>query len=252
MIFLCSLSLSDWGNIFTIILGAAAVFTAIATAIALFRQYELQKKQHKLNEEQLDTQQLEHQPFFVFRQESHLEMGNMTTSFTITNTGCMIKEFPNIKVNKIIGLSAFNKSTYESFMLYVPIYFYTGTSHLYDGAPKNNQYKGEICKVHGAEGNLTKLYDIRENLTKNIENELKSDDWIIFGHIYEFCKIGYIDMYGNKRYEYNRNGELFSKNEYDRIISEKKEKYGSKRFKYEDFPVDEIVKDFLDKIHKNE
>lgn len=53
------MSLADWGAIGNILLGIASVFTAIVTARMLYKQHELQK-------EQLNAQQLEHQPSFQF------------------------------------------------------------------------------------------------------------------------------------------------------------------------------------------
>lgn len=71
----CCLTLADWGAIGNIVLGATSVFTAIITARMLYKQHELQK-------EQLNAQQLEHQPSFQFTRTDD--------KLIISNKGCVL------------------------------------------------------------------------------------------------------------------------------------------------------------------
>ena len=66
---MCSWGLSEWGYFANIVLAVMSVFTAIVTARMLI-------KQHKLQREQLNAQQLEHQPIF--------ELIQCEDSFTIS------------------------------------------------------------------------------------------------------------------------------------------------------------------------
>lgn len=67
-------SLADWGHVANIVLAVMSVFTAIVTVYMLH-------KQHKLDKEKFEAQQLEHQPIF------QLEKNNDETTLTISSSG---------------------------------------------------------------------------------------------------------------------------------------------------------------------
>lgn len=71
-----NLGLSEWGDIANIVIAVASVATAIVTAIVLC-------KQHRLQKEQLNAQQQEHQPKFYFkRYDDRLEICNKGIALT--------------------------------------------------------------------------------------------------------------------------------------------------------------------------
>lgn len=73
---MCTWGLSEWGDIANIVIAVASVATAIVTAIVLCKQYFLQQ-------EQLNTQQLEHQPKFYFKHyDDRLEICNKGMALT--------------------------------------------------------------------------------------------------------------------------------------------------------------------------
>ena len=73
---MCTWGLSEWGDVANIIIAVASVATAIVTAIVLC-------KQHRLQKEQLNAQQQEHQPKFYFkRYDDRLEICNKGIALT--------------------------------------------------------------------------------------------------------------------------------------------------------------------------
>ena len=104
------MSLADWGAIGNTVLGVGSVFTAVVTAIVLC-------KQHKLQREQLNAQQLEHQPSFKLE---YNEYGHLTISCEIHN----IWSPATIDVRTILFITTKKISTGEQWGYYLPLLCY--------------------------------------------------------------------------------------------------------------------------------
>lgn len=110
MTILCSISLADWGSIFTIILGAASVFTAIATTIALSSQNNVKK--------------LENQPCFEFSYPVIEETKRKTENLVVVNKGRYIKSTPNLLIYTTIKISVHYRNPDRYYSKHIPIKFY--------------------------------------------------------------------------------------------------------------------------------
>ncbi|MCH5334439.1 MAG: hypothetical protein J1D86_01350 [Alistipes sp.] len=110
------LSLSDWGNIFTIILGVTSVFTAIVTAYILIKQYKVQKTQFRI----------EQQPIF------HIEKNDKGTILKISNNGYTMGETANVSLSTIMCIKISVKRRFRipiSYCLCIPIKYYIWTHY---------------------------------------------------------------------------------------------------------------------------
>ena len=181
-------SLADWGYIANIVLAIMSVFTAIVTACMLC-------KQHKLQKEQLNAQQLEHQPRFQFNQTED--------ALIISNDGCEISETARIEIIPMIIIEATKRYTSEQFMTCIPIQYYADIHKTYN-------YKGTLakCSYTSAE-NLIKLKQIVEG----VKNRIKLTGLRLVGlwdeeelvKVSDLVKIEYVDIYKVKRFVYYYN-----------------------------------------------
>lgn len=181
-------SLADWGYIANIVLAIMSVFTAIVTACMLC-------KQHKLQKEQLNAQQLEHQPRFQFHQAED--------ALIISNDGCEISETARIEITPMIIIEATKLDTSEQFMTCIPIQYY---SDIY----KTYSYKGALlkCRYTSIE-DLTRLQQVVEEVKNRIK--LSGLSWVCLWDeeelvkVSDLVKIEYVDIYKIRRFVYYYN-----------------------------------------------
>ena len=179
---------ADWGSVANIILAVMSVFTAIVTACMLC-------KQHKLQKEQLNAQQLEHQPRFQFHQTDD--------ALIISNDGCEISETARIEITPMIVIEVTKFTPYEAYMTCIPIQYY---SDIY----KTYNYKGPLVKCsYTSKDNLAKLQQIVEG----VKNRIKLTGLRLVGlwdeeelvKVSDLVKIEYVDIYKVKRFVYYYN-----------------------------------------------
>ena len=106
---MCSWGLNEWGDIANIAIAVVSVVTAIVTACMLI-------KQHKLQQEQLNAQQLEHQPIF--------ELIQCEDSFTISAKGASMVSPAKIEITPIITIepakSVLEDGRYRRYLVTIP------------------------------------------------------------------------------------------------------------------------------------
>ena len=187
---MCSWGLSEWGDIANIVLAIASVATAIVTAVVLC-------KQHKLQREQLNAQQLEHQPIFEFVQGDD--------SFTIISKGASMSSPAKIEITSAIVLepakATMEDGRYCRYIVAVPYKNYTNIEHTYN-------LSGKIIECsYASTETLLKLKQLVERVQWRIKNPISSGIVAENLPVYatDLIKIEYVDMYKIKRelYYYN-------------------------------------------------
>ena len=114
---MCTSELSIWGDIANIVIAVASVATAIVTAIVLC-------KQHKLQKEQLNAQQLEHQPSF------HSEYDKSGDKRVISCDCYDMWSTAHIELNTIIAIQIYLDYD-RTAGYYIPIKYYTSKKLTY-------------------------------------------------------------------------------------------------------------------------
>lgn len=179
--------LSIWGDIANIAIAVASVATAIVTAIVLC-------KQHKLQREQLNAQQLEHQPIFEFVQGDD--------SFTIISKGASMSSPAKIEITPIITIepakSVLEDGRYRRYLVTIPYQRY------FTIKPTNN-LSGQIVECQNVDADkLLRLKHIAENvelwLKRPTCSGIVGEDLPVYTK--DLIKIEYVDMYKIKRILY--------------------------------------------------
>lgn len=184
---MCSWEFNEWGYFANIVLAAMSMFTAIVTARMLI-------KQHKLQQEQLNAQQLEHQPIFELIQSEN--------SFTISAKGASMVAPAKIEITPIITIeptkSVLEDGRYRRYLVTIPYQGYVTIK------PTNN-LSGQIVECQNVDADkLLRLKHIAEHVELWLKRPTCSG---IFGEdlpVYtkDLIKIEYVDMYKIKRILY--------------------------------------------------
>lgn len=218
-IMLCSMSLSDWGDIGNIFLGVSSVATAIVTAIVLIKQHRLQEKQHKLQIKQhlleknkLNAQQMEHQPLFQFNKTDEM--------LTITNAGCELSAPVSVQLHSMVIVKSEKllDDCLQNFICCHPVSYYDRQMS------STGQLKGDVAvaKFKSEDFNIlkTKIYNLNKYLSnwKNAPIDVPLTNVYYIG-ISDVVQIDYVDMYKISRTAYFCSSQPISKTRFDQLVA---------------------------------
>ncbi len=184
---MCTSELSMWGDIANIVIAVASVVTAIVTAIVLCKQYCLQQ-------EQLNTQQLEHQPVFNFK--------NTTKSLVITNTGDSMSSPAQIELHPllIVELERYIPYSEESLSLICCLEYQKYKSYIC-----TDNYNGVLFTCFKEPTNNGRfLFKQKEYLKNAIYPQITDDENLLKCNVrtFDLIKIKYKDRYKISRVVY--------------------------------------------------
>ena len=181
-------NLSIWGDIANIVIAVASIATAIVTANVL-------RKQHKLQKEQLNAQQLEHQPLFSF--------GKTTDDYlTISNNGYALTSPATITLQPLL-MVAFDRIANNSSEV-LDSYFWSMEIIRYSGRTYTANQDGLLIRYKKLSEDTEKL--LQEKITE-IRQRVKKYEVIynlssIEIRTTNLIKIEYVDMYKVSRTTY--------------------------------------------------
>lgn len=208
---LCSMSLSDWGDIGNIILGISSFLTAIATAIVLFKQHKLQIKQHLLEKDKLNAQQMEHQPLFQFKKTDEM--------LTITNAGSELSAPVNVKLHSMIVINSekFLDDDFQKCVCCCPVLYYDRMMS------STGQLKGDVAVAKFKSEDYTILINKVSDLEKYLCDFRNTPDNAPMINVYyidivDVIQIDYVDMYQISRTAYFWNSQPISKTRFDQLV----------------------------------
>ena len=196
------------GDIASIVLAIMSVITAIVTAIMLYKQYQLQQKQHDLEREKLKVQEMEHQPSFqITRNEDNL---------TISNIGCHLSAPIKTAITSmiIVKSSKYINEEWGSYVYCYPVLYYAKK-----GYGTTNIYGDLVIHLYDA-----KDYDTLKNKVQDIYkgflNPHKHEPMTYIGSvtISDLIEINYVDMYKKEHTVYYLDTQIVSKETFDRLI----------------------------------
>lgn len=195
------------GDIANIVLATMSVFTAIVTAIMLYKQYQLQQKQHDLESEKLEAQQLEHQPSFQFKRSEDC--------LTISNVGCYVSTpIKTTITSMIIVKSSKYINEWGSYVYCHPVSYYHrkgyGTTNIY-GNMVEHSYDAKDYNILKA-----KVQDIFKGFKDLPKHEFRT--YVGTVNISDLIKIDYVDMYKKAHTVYYLDAQLISQEIYDSLI----------------------------------
>lgn len=172
--------LNEWGDIANIVIAVASVATAIVTAVVLFKQYHLQQ-------EQLNAQQLEHQPEFTF--------SDSTKSLTISNTGDSMSTPAQIALHPLIfiEIERFIPNSEES-----SSYLYCVEYKKFNSYICTDNFKGEILACFKTPTNNGRTLTSKlDTLKKAISKKVADDENLLKCKVetFDLTKIKYKDRY---------------------------------------------------------
>ncbi len=231
---MCAWGLSEWGDIANIVLAIASVATAIVTAIVLYKQYSLQKRQ-------LNAQQLEHQPIFRFEQSDD--------AFAIYAEGPPMAAPAKIEITSVIAMepakAVMENGRYYRYGVTIPYKNYRSIDRTYN-------LSGKLIECSYADADI--LFKLT-NLVKGVEHQIK--DPLYFGivaedlpvHASDLIKIEYIDMYKAKRTLYYFNLQEIPQWLYNEMQNELQDHpFGP--YDISELSVDGIIKEVLKFRHR--
>lgn len=219
---------------YEIIVTCTSVFTAIATAYFMWRQYRLQRKQHEDN-------RLEHQPIFEFVQGED--------TFTITARGASMAAPAKIEITSVIALEpakrVMENGRYYRYRVTIPYKNYRSIDRTYNLSGKLIE-----CSYATAE-TLLRLKDLVQGVQLQIKLPAKfgimPEDLPV--HTADLIKIEYVDMYKVKRVLYYFNMQEIPQWLYDEMHKELQD-YPFEPYDISDLSVDGIMKEVLKFRHR--
>ncbi|MCI9244770.1 MAG: hypothetical protein HFJ82_04595 [Alistipes sp.] len=206
------MNLADWGAIGNIILGIASVFTAIVTARMLSKQHELQKEQHRLDQEKLNAQQLEHQPSFQFtRTDDKLIISNQGSVLS-TPIKSTIYSMVIVQTEKSEHMAEYKQCIYCH-----PVRYYErfGLSTL----NLNGELDVYKFKVEDRKQLLEKVKEIYMGILH--WKFLTPHDPIVSVQsvmLTDLIKIEYVDMYHKSHVIYYKDSQIITKDRFEQLV----------------------------------
>lgn len=194
------LSLNDWGNIFTIILGLASLITASATIKALNIQNHIQKETLKL-------QQKAEQPIFNISKDllDYDENGVYDTYvLNIYNEGATSQNV-NVSITTLFECKICKQDSQKTFLFNISGYYWAQQTHqnltglLFRAFLVNNH--SYFCDLYNS----------------TIEKSI-SPEYYFISH-FDLIHITYVDINGDNQSIYYKDRTLIDKNLYENIIS---------------------------------
>ena len=218
---MCSWGLEEWGYIANIVIAVASVATAIVTAIALWKQYNLQQ-------EQLNTQQLEHQPIF------DIAYSDDGLCLSIKNIGQEVTKLFDIDVDTFILVGIETKGImglYVEKTFAIPIKYYNQINQT-----KNLTGSLLNCQLDKRNRDMLAGYEIA--LHKQISKKYECTSVFVY-HI-DLISIRYKDIYGKFRASYYRNTHQTQSNFYNQVV-ESANLFCDKPIQIENLDIEEVV-----------
>ena len=218
---MCTSELSMWGDIANIVIAVASVATAIVTAIALWKQYNLQQ-------EQLNTQQLEHQPIF------DIAYSDDGLCLSIKNIGQEVTKLFDIDVDTFILVGIETKGImglYVEKTFAIPIKYYNQINQT-----KNLTGSLLNCQLDKRNRDMLAGYEIA--LHKQISKMYECTSVFVY-HI-DLISIQYKDIYGKFRASYYRNTNQTQSNFYKQVV-ESANLFCDKPIQIENLDIEEVV-----------
>ena len=218
---MCSCNLSMWGDIANIVIAVASVATAIVTSIVLWKQYYLQK-------EQLNTQQLEHQPIFKI----HYSEDELCLS--IENIGQGFTKLFDIDVDTFVLVGIGMKGImgiYVEKTFAIPIKYYNQIHQI-----KNVTGPLLCCQLDKRQQEMLSGYEIA--LHKQISK--RYGDSNVYVYHMDLINMQYVDIYGKYRTLYYRNTHQ-TRNYFYNQVFESANLFCDKPIQIEDLDIEEIV-----------
>lgn len=221
-------------TIYEIILTCTSVFTAIATAYFMWRQYRLQRRQNEDN-------RLEHQPIFEFVQGED--------TFTITARGASMAAPAKIEITSVIALEPAKRvmedGRYYRYGVTIPYKNYRSIDRTYNLSGRLIE-----CSYATAE-TLLRLKALVQGVQLQIKHPAKfgimPEDLPV--HTTDLIKIEYIDMYRAKHTRYYFNMQEIPKWLYEEMLKELQD-YPFEPYDISDLSVDGIMKEVLKFRHR--
>lgn len=199
------MSLADWGAIGNILLGITSVFTAIVTARMLYKQHQLQK-------EQLNAQQLEHQPSFQFtRTDGKLIISNQGSVLS-TPIKSTIYSMVIVQTEKMVQVGE-----YKQYIYCHPVQYYErfGLSTL------NLNGELDVYKFKVEDRNLL-LERVKEIYMGIFHGKFRTPyDPIISVQsvtLTDLTKIEYVDMYHKPHVVYYKDSQIITKKRFEQLV----------------------------------
>lgn len=220
---------------YEIILTCTSVFTAIATAYFMWRQYRLQRRQNEDN-------RLEHQPIFEFVQGED--------TFTITARGASMAAPAKIEITSVIALEPAKRvmedGRYYRYGVTIPYKNYQSIDRTYNLSGKLLE-----CRYATAE-TLLKLKHLVAGIQQQIAMPIRfgivaERDFPI--HVTDMIKIEYIDMYKVNRVLYYFNMQEIPKWLYEEMLKELQD-YPFGPYDISDLSVDWVIDEILKFKHR--
>ena len=195
--------LNEWGDVANIVIAVASVATAIVTTVVLFRQYYLQQ-------EQLNAQQLEHQPEYTFN--------NSRKSLIISNTGDSMSSPAQIALHPLIfiEIERFIPNSEESLS-----YLYCVEYKKFNSYICTDNFKGEILTCFKNPTNNDKILTSKlDILQKAISKNIADDENLLKCKVetFDLTKIKYKDRYKISRTLYYIGSNEISEDCYNNIF----------------------------------
>lgn len=189
--------LSIWGDIANIVIAVASVATAIVTAFVLC-------KQHKLQQEQLNAQQLEHQPSF------HSEYNSESDQRIISCDCYDMWTTAHIQLTSLIAVQIC-MDFYTVASYYIPIQYYT--HHNFTG-----KLRGELATYKNDDFFITSGLDrVMRELNRKVHERVSPSQ---FAQVFkvDVVKIEYTDQYHIKREVYFLDNDKSTERRYNEFI----------------------------------
>lgn len=195
---LCNISLSDWGDIFTIILGAASVFTAVVTAIVLC-------KQHKLQREQLNAQQLEHQPTFKIDYNENSDLIISCENYNMWSVA-------RINAKTVLCIIIDQLETNKRWGYCLPIRYYTKSKFTYAAIGLLGTFNPILRRADSF------LFEQEKSIESALSERL-GKKYFVTADFEDLVSIKYKDIYQIERNVYFLDGEQISEDLYRERVS---------------------------------
>lgn len=199
--FLCDFPYNNVGSIGTFILSLSSIYIAVITARML-------KKQHELDKEKLNTQQLEHQPLFQFVKNDK--------SYIISNEGCELSAPITVNLHSMITVRTVKMIDNELHSL-----IYCHPVEYYKQIKSTGNLKGEVAVASFDSEEYKTFIEKRNKLIAYFQDirNIPPFTQVLSVDISDVLQINYTDMYNVRRIVHFWNSQKISKERFSQLVT---------------------------------